>query len=582
VSWQLGAFTILAVALTGGFAWYERCKPDARIVALVGTLAAFGALGRIAFAALPNVKPTTDIVLISGYALGGAPGFVVGAVSALTSNFFFGQGPWTPWQMAGWGLTGLIGAGLALALHRRQPNRWFLAAVCGVVGFGFTAMQDVGDWVTYSDHSLAQLGVYVGKGLGFDLIHAAGCVAFALAFGPALLRSIARFTARLNVTWVPLDRAIVPIVLVALLGGVWGTARSSAASTPAGYLISAQNSDGGLGAAAGSASNPLYSGWAALGLAAAGYNLGDVRHGGASLLDYVTATENSGTDPGSIERTILVLRAAGESAGGLVGRLQGDVRANGSVANQVNLTSFAVLALRAAGVSPPGNMVGWLTHQQDSDGGFNFATAGGQSDVDDTGAALEALAGSGDPRIARAVHFIDAQENRDGGFPSQPGGFSNAQSTAWAIQGLIAVGASPGSLGRPLSYLRSLTAADGHIDYSRGDNQTPVWVTAEALMALSGKPLPFAPPPSTGGAAPTPAQPVAHSPARRVAVAHKTSSSSSASSSSASASTAATASSSAHRPRHSPRPKPAASSSWLDQLAVDLGVADALALAPIG
>jgi energy-coupling factor transport system substrate-specific component len=582
MSWQLGAFTILAVALAGGFAWYERCKPDARIVALVGTLAAFGALGRIAFAALPNVKPTTDIVLISGYALGGAPGFVVGAVSALTSNFFFGQGPWTPWQMAGWGLTGLIGAGLALALRRRQPNRWFLAAVCGVVGFGFTAMQDVGDWVTYSDHSLAQLGVYVGKGLGFDLIHAAGCVAFALAFGPALLRSIARFTARLNVTWVPLDRAIVPIVLLALLGGAWVTPRSNAASTPAGYLISAQNSDGGLGAAAGSASNPLYSGWAALGLAAAGYNLGDVRHGGASLLDYVTATENSGTDPGSIERTILVLRAAGESAGGLLRRLQGDVRANGSVANQVNLTSFAVLALRAAGVSPPGNMVGWLIHQQDSDGGFNFATAGGQSDVDDTGAALEALAGSGDPGIGRAVRFIDAQQNRDDGFPSQPGGFSNAQSTAWAIQGLIAVGASPSSLGRPLSYLRSLTAADGHIDYSQGDDQTPVWVTAEALMALSGKPLPFSPPPSTGGAAPKPAQPVAQSPARHVAVAHKTSSSSSASSSSASASTAATASSTAPRSHHSPRSEPAASSSWLDQLAVDLGVADALVLAPIG
>ena len=63
MSWQLGAFAILALALAGGFAWYERTRPDARIVALVATLAAFAALGRIAFAALPNVKPTTDIVL---------------------------------------------------------------------------------------------------------------------------------------------------------------------------------------------------------------------------------------------------------------------------------------------------------------------------------------------------------------------------------------------------------------------------------------------------------------------------------------------------------------------------------------
>src|SRR5436305_13757702 len=115
MTWQLGSFTILALALAAGFAWYERSRPDARIVALVGTLAAFAALGRIAFAALPNVKPTTDIVLIAGFALGGGPGFVVGALAALTSNFFFGQGPWTPWQMAGWGATGLLGAALAAA-----------------------------------------------------------------------------------------------------------------------------------------------------------------------------------------------------------------------------------------------------------------------------------------------------------------------------------------------------------------------------------------------------------------------------------------------------------------------------------
>ena len=179
MSWQLAAFGILALGLAGGFGWYERSRPDARIVALVATLAAFAALGRIAFAALPNVKPTTDIVLISGYALGGAPGFMIGALAGLTSNFFFGQGPWTPWQMAGWGAVGLIGAGVAV-ITRRRISRWPLAIVCMVVGFAFTALQDVGDWVTYSDHSPAQLGVYVGKGLGFDAIHAAGCLMFAL------------------------------------------------------------------------------------------------------------------------------------------------------------------------------------------------------------------------------------------------------------------------------------------------------------------------------------------------------------------------------------------------------------------
>ena len=126
MSWQIGAFVILGLALAAGFAWYERTQPDARIVALVGTLAALAALGRIAFAALPNVKPTTDIVLIAGYALGGAPGFVVGALAGLTSNFFFGQGPWTPWQMAAWGAVGVLGALLARATGRGGSvvGRW--------------------------------------------------------------------------------------------------------------------------------------------------------------------------------------------------------------------------------------------------------------------------------------------------------------------------------------------------------------------------------------------------------------------------------------------------------------------------
>ena len=119
MSWQLGSLVLLGATLAAGFGWYERARPDARIVALVGTLAGFAALGRIAFAAVPNVKPTTDIVLIAGYALGGGPGFAVGALAALTSNFFFGQGPWTPWQMAAWGATGMFGAGLALVTRRR-------------------------------------------------------------------------------------------------------------------------------------------------------------------------------------------------------------------------------------------------------------------------------------------------------------------------------------------------------------------------------------------------------------------------------------------------------------------------------
>ncbi len=534
MSWQLGAFLVLGVALAAGFAWYERRRPDARIVAMVATLAALAALGRIAFAPLPNVKPSTDIVLIAGYALGGAPGFVVGALTALTSNFFFGQGPWTPWQMAGWGAVGILGAGLAF-VTRRRIGRWPLALVCAAAGFAFTALQDVGDWVNFSDHSAASLRVYVAKGLGFDAIHAAGCLVFALAFGPALVHSLQRYGRRLQVTWRPAGTLGALVLAVGLAGGAGaalsalpaggsGPATADAAATPLAYLQGAENRDGGFGAAAGQSSSSLFSGWAALGLAAAGVSPAAANHGGPTLIDYLRASSGSWGDVGSIERTILAARAAGVSARhfaghDLVAALEGSFARDGSVSGQVNLTAFAVLALRSDGVAPPGASVGWIARQQDSDGGFNFGAAGGASDVDDTGAALQAL-GGGSRVAGRAISFIRAQQNPDGGFPSQPGAESNAQSTAWAVQGLLAAGVDPGGLRRgghsPLDYLTSLIRPDGHIAYASGTDQTPVWVTAQALMALERKTLPLAPIAVAQAAAAAPVKPAARPRARVV------------------------------------------------------------------
>ncbi len=233
-------------------------------------------------------------------------------------------------------------------------------------------------------------------------------------------------------------------------------------------------------------------------------------------MDYVARGASSG-DVGALERTILVVRAAGRSArsfGGrdLIAALQRRFKADGSISDQVNLTAFAILALRSDGVAlgAGSKTLRWLVRQQDADGGFSFAGAGGSSDVDDTGAALEAMAG--DPAAAhamsRAVAFLRRQQDSDGGFPSQPGMGSNAQSTAWAVQGLEAAGVSVATLRRggavsPLAYLDSLVGANGAVRYSRGVTQTPVWVTGEALMAMEGKPLPIAAP----APPPTPAQP---------------------------------------------------------------------------
>jgi squalene-hopene cyclase-like protein/prenyltransferase/squalene oxidase-like repeat protein len=509
MSWVVASTLILGAALVAGFAWYERTHPTTRVIALVATLAALAAIGRIAFAALPNVKPTTDIVFISGYVLGGAPGFAVGAVAALASNIFFGQGPWTPWQMTGWGGVGLIGALLGYATHRNL-GRVQLAIACGGVSAAFGAWMNIHLWVTYSgEHTLAGLWAYFVTSLWFDVAHVAGSVVFCLAFGPALVRALARYRTRFDVQWAAAPAVATALLALVLVGPA--TARASEADAAAArasvrYLVDVQNDDGGWGAAPRQSSSQLYTGWTALGLAAAGRNPLDV--GSPSAFAYIRAHAGELNDLGELNRTLLILKAAGRGSriGGrdLEAAVASKQRRNGSFAGRVNTTAFAVLGLRAAGRSRRDRAIrraaAWMMRQANDDGGYNFAGRGGPSGIDDTGAALQALgaAGRGRSRAAkRAVRFIVRNQASDGGFALIPGGPSNAQSTAWAVQGLLAAGRDPAKVRRsgsrdPMAYLRSLTASSGEVRYSRTSRQSPVWVTSQVVAALARKTLPLA------------------------------------------------------------------------------------------
>ena len=492
MSYIAGSFLVLGAALVAGFAWYERTHPTTRVLALVATLAALAALGRIAFAALPNVKPTTDIVLIAGYVLGGAPGFVVGAVAALASNLFFGQGPWTPWQMVAWGGVGVLGAVLG-RVTRGRLGRVPLAFACAAAGLGFGAVMNVSQWIMYSgDHTGAKLAAEFVTAFSFDIAHAVGNFLFCLAFGPALIGALARYRTRFEITWVPVAAAGAALVFAA---GLQAPAPAQAQSASAGYLQRAQNADGGWGTTPRQASNPLVSGWAALGLAAGGHAPS------AKTLAYVRS--HTASDTGSLERTMLVVATAGRVPRSMVSQLVSRRSRNGSFSGRVNTTAFAVLALRAAGRSRRDGTVraaaSWILRQANGDGGFNFATRGSPSGIDDTGGALQALAAAGlktTKTARRAAGFLAGHQNPDGGFPLTPGAGSNAQSTAWAVQGLLAAGRDPARIhpagGRDgLAYLRTLTAPNGEIRYSRTSRQSPVWVTAQALMALARTPLPI-------------------------------------------------------------------------------------------
>jgi len=548
MSWQLASLVIVMIALAACFWWYEHSRPSSKEVALVATMAALSALGRDAFAALPDVKPTTAMVLICGYAFGPGPGFAVGAVGALASNIFLGQGSWTPWQMLAWGVVGVAGATLGRALDRRPLGRFWLALACALAAEVFNLLIDLYSWTQGGVHTLAAYGAWLLSSLSFDATHVVASFLFGLAFGPALLRMLVRARTRLEIVWNPVPSAPV-VIAVALLGCaalVHGSriARAGAAASahPAAqisgsaghpsaglaarldvarelaYLAAAQNPDGGFGGARGQSSSELYTAWAAIGLAAAGRDPLSLRREGHTVLDALRGEASSLQGAGDLERTILALHACGASVHSLPGgdpvrRLLGFRDSDGSFGHLSNLTAFALLALRAAGY-PAGSAIvdaaaRWLGRQQEADGGFGFAGHGGGSDVDDTAAVVQAIAQAGSRArgqagaiLARASSFLVRAQNLDGGYPQQPGGQSNAQSTAWAVQGLLAAGRNPGTITRagsrsPLGYLESLQAVDGSVRYSRTGSQTPVWVTAQALTAFARKPLPIAPPART-------------------------------------------------------------------------------------
>ena len=97
------SIAIILLALLPFFIGFEQKKPRPRDLVPIAVMSVIASLGRALFAAVPNFKPTTAIVMITGMQFGPLAGFLTGALSALAGNMFLGQGPWTPWQMYAWG-----------------------------------------------------------------------------------------------------------------------------------------------------------------------------------------------------------------------------------------------------------------------------------------------------------------------------------------------------------------------------------------------------------------------------------------------------------------------------------------------
>jgi hypothetical protein len=249
-----------------------------------------------------------------------------------------------------------------------------------------------------------------------------------------------------------------------------------------GYIASRQHADGGF-AEAGRQPDAQLTAWAALGLAAADAP----PEARARALAFLRSHEAEAQTPTALALHVLARRSLGdESADGLVGRLR-DVQPG----PQLNAVSWTLIALRSVGERAPPTLVRALLAAQTRSGGWSWTT-GGAPDSNDTAAAVQALraAGVAGRPVDRALAFLRTFQGRDGGFALTRGRPADAQSTAWAIQAFLAAGRTPGRAA--FRFLAGLRRPDGSYRYSRAYATTPVWVTAQVLPALAGKPFPFA------------------------------------------------------------------------------------------
>lgn len=174
------ALLVAVAAIALFFAGFEASRPALRQIMPTVVLAALAAAGRVLFAPVPDVKPVSAICIVAGAVFGRRCGFMVGALAALISNFFFGQGPWTPWQMYAWGLVGYMAGVLA------RTGAFDRTPVVLAYGFASALLYGLllnGWYVIGYVHPITWPAVAAAFALSapFDFVHGAATVAFLAA-----------------------------------------------------------------------------------------------------------------------------------------------------------------------------------------------------------------------------------------------------------------------------------------------------------------------------------------------------------------------------------------------------------------
>lgn len=182
---------IILVGLVGFFLHFEQGKPNAILLTMIASLCALAIVSRIAFFFLPQVKPIAAVVILAGMAFGTEVGFVTGAVSAFVSNFYFGQGSWTPFQMFALGVIGAL-AGVLFWEKKRPDWQVMLYGFISVL-FLYGGIVDLNTiFFTSQEIQLSHVVAIYAAALPFDLLFAVSTAIFLWILRKPILKRIER------------------------------------------------------------------------------------------------------------------------------------------------------------------------------------------------------------------------------------------------------------------------------------------------------------------------------------------------------------------------------------------------------
>lgn len=173
------------------FVRFEKQKMDVKELVTLSVMIGLSVVGRIIFVLTPGFKPVTAIIILTAIAFGSQAGFITGSISAVVSNIYFGQGPWTPFQMFSWGFIGFI-SGLIFKKNE-EPNIVLLIIVGFFGGIIFSLLMDIYSTISLDQgFNFTRYLAFVVSALPFTLIYAASNIIFLLVLQKTILEKLNR------------------------------------------------------------------------------------------------------------------------------------------------------------------------------------------------------------------------------------------------------------------------------------------------------------------------------------------------------------------------------------------------------